>query len=209
MSYISRIAKYISQSKYSFGKMWPQSDVPQAKASKCPKITVLARIVTLISLVISLGIMRSNRPIWVGGSAVFFIDYKKIGSYHGWIISNGRYMLVSIIVGLAYNLLQTPFAAYYAIRGKRIINNTKFLLFEFYGDKVILSILATAVGAAFGVTTDLKTLSDGNKGISNDVRSKYDEFYSMAFVSAGFLFIGFITSGISSITSSFAVTKEE
>ncbi|KAF5939333.1 hypothetical protein HYC85_023592 [Camellia sinensis] len=201
MSYISRIAKYISQSKYSFGKMWPQSDVPQAKASKSPKITVLARIVTLISLVISLGIMRSNRPIWVGGSAVYFIDYKKIGSY--------QYMLVSIIVGLAYNLLQTPFAAYYAIRGKRIINNTKFLLFEFYGDKVILSILATAVGAAFGVTTDLKTLSDGNKGISNDVRSKYDEFYSMAFVSAGFLFIGFITSGISSITSSFAVTKEE
>ncbi|XP_028104175.1 CASP-like protein 4D1 [Camellia sinensis] len=181
--------------------MRPQSDVPQAKASKCPKITVLSRIVTLISLVISLGIMRSNRPIWVGGSAVYFIDYKKIGSY--------QYMLVSIIVGLAYNLLQTPFAAYYAIRGKRIINNTKFLLFEFYGDKVILSILATAVGAAFGVTTDLKTLSDGNKGISNDVRSKYDEFYSMAFVSAGFLFIGFISSGISSITSSFAVTKEE
>ncbi|KAL7180991.1 hypothetical protein ACSBR1_039951 [Camellia fascicularis] len=108
--------------------MWPQSDVPQAKASKCPKITVLSRIVTLISLVISLGIMRSNRPIWVGGSAVYFIDYKKIGSY--------QYMLFSIIVGLAYNLLQTPFAAYYAIRGKRIINNTKFLLFEFYGDKV-------------------------------------------------------------------------
>ncbi|GMP92766.1 hypothetical protein CsSME_00042854 [Camellia sinensis var. sinensis] len=93
-------------------------------ASKRPKITVVARIVTLISLVISLAIMRSNRPTL----GVYFIDYKKIGSY--------EYMLVSIIVGIAYNLLQTPFAAYYAIRGKRIINNTKFLLFEFYGDKV-------------------------------------------------------------------------
>ncbi|CAL5427730.1 unnamed protein product [Camellia sinensis] len=189
------IAKYISQSKYSFGKM----------ASKRPKITVVARIVTLISLVISLAIMRSNRPTL----GVYFIDYKKIGSYEGWIISNGRYMLVSIIVGIAYNLLQTPFAAYYAIRGKRIINNTKFLLFEFYGDKVVLCILATAVGAALGVSTDIKRLSDRDKGIPNDVRSKYDEFYSMAFVSAGFLFVGFITSGISSITSSFAVTKEE
>ncbi|CAL5354546.1 CASP-like protein 4D1 [Camellia sinensis] len=166
-------------------------------ASKRPKITVVARIVTLISLVISLAIMRSNRPTL----GVYFIDYKKIGSY--------EYMLVSIIVGIAYNLLQTPFAAYYAIRGKRIINNTKFLLFEFYGDKVVLCILATAVGAALGVTTDIKRLSDRDKGIPNDVRSKYDEFYSMAFVSAGFLFIGFITSGISSITSSFAVTKEE
>ncbi|CAL5427728.1 unnamed protein product [Camellia sinensis] len=40
-----------------------------------------------------------------------------------------------IVVGVAYNLLQTPFAADYAIRGKRLINHHGILHFDFYGDK--------------------------------------------------------------------------
>lgn len=48
-----------------------------------------------------------------------------------------RYVLYSMVIGFAYTCLQLPFAAYYVIIGKRLINRYGFLQYEFYGDKVI------------------------------------------------------------------------
>ncbi|KAI7995114.1 CASP-like protein 4D1 [Camellia lanceoleosa] len=75
---------------------------------------------------------------------------------------------------------------------------------------VISFILATGVGAGFGVTKDLKRIMDIlNKLSGNDLGSKLDYFFNKTYVSAGFLFIGFLTSGISSITSLLALSKKE
>ncbi|THG23947.1 beta-D-glucosyl crocetin beta-1,6-glucosyltransferase-like [Camellia sinensis] len=86
----------------------------------------------------------------------------------------------------------------------------KILLHPSIGGFVISFILATGVGPDFGVTKDLKRIMDIlNKLSGNDLGSKLDYFFNKTYVLAGFLFIGFRTSGISSITSLLALSKKE
>lgn len=44
-------------------------------------------------------------------------------------------MLATIVIGIAYTLMQTALTVYEATRGNRI-GGQGFLLFDFYGDKV-------------------------------------------------------------------------
>ncbi|CAA2995752.1 CASP 4D1 [Olea europaea subsp. europaea] len=82
---------------------------------------------------------------------------------------------------------------------------------------VLLSLLATGVGAAFGATLDLKKNLDDLDDILQEnydntalslIRAKLDDFFGKAYVSAGFLLFAFITSVISSVLSSLELTKK-
>ncbi|XP_022876081.1 CASP-like protein 4D1 [Olea europaea var. sylvestris] len=90
-------------------------------------------------------------------------------------------------------------------------------MYDFLGDKILLSLLATGVGAAFGATLDLKKNLDDlddilqenyNKVALSLIRVKLDDFFSKAYVSAGFLLIALLTSVISSVISSLDLTKK-
>lgn len=63
-------------------------------------------------------------------------------------------------------------------------------------------LLATAAGAAFGATMDLKS-----NFIRWDEESKTEDFLTMAYIPSAFLLLGGIATGISSVHSSLALTK--
>ncbi|KAI3816434.1 hypothetical protein L1987_16131 [Smallanthus sonchifolius] len=118
-----------------------------------------------------------------------------------------------MVAGFGYNLLQLPFAMYFFFTKKRLINNNVFLYFEFYGDKICLTLLATAVGSLFGATVETKKASSKIKAFdggydAKDYHSKTDDFCMMAYVSSAFLLIGFLSSMISSIMSSTALSNK-
>ncbi|KAK1416281.1 hypothetical protein QVD17_32070 [Tagetes erecta] len=82
--------------------------------------------------------------------------------------------------------------------------------------QLLLSLLATGVGAAFGATLDLKKnldqlddfLESIGQPLISRIRSKLDNFFNMAYVSAGFLLLAFLCSVASSILSSLALQKK-
>lgn len=76
---------------------------------------------------------------------------------------------------------------------------------------MVLALLATGVGAAFGATVDLKTKMDDletafevylNFNVFAPIVYKYDQFFQRAYFPAIFLLIAFLTSGVSSVLSS-------
>ncbi|KAL8258024.1 hypothetical protein R6Q59_030065 [Mikania micrantha] len=122
-----------------------------------------------------------------------------------------RYVFFGIAAGLFYILLHLPFDLYFFFRKKRLINNHAFLIYDFYGDKVCMILLATAVGSLFGATVETnsaakhiewfgKELSD-----AKDYHSKMREYCMLAHISAVFLLIGCFCSLISSVISSRAL----
>ncbi|CAK9170475.1 unnamed protein product [Ilex paraguariensis] len=163
-----------------------QSDVPLG--SKLRVIMVVARVVTFVSAIIAFAVMKTNNAT----TNQYRLRYKDISSY--------RYALLTMVVGVAYSLLQIPFAIYYLITGKRLVNRYAFLQFDFYGDKVTLVILASGIGAVFGATTDLDRAYNAEN---------FGDFFSMAYLSAGFLLIGTVSSGVSSVISSMTLSKRE
>ncbi|KAL3835283.1 hypothetical protein ACJIZ3_010019 [Penstemon smallii] len=149
-----------------------------------------ARVGTLGSLIVSIALLKTTD---VTLDNVQLLTYKDFHSY--------KYMFYAMLIGLAYTVLQVPFAIYYMRRKKHMINNFSFLKFVFYADKVMVFVLATGVGAAFGATMDLKKV---RWEVDN---SRLQDFFTMIYVSAAFLLVGCLTSGISSVHSSLALSK--
>ncbi|KAA8529896.1 hypothetical protein F0562_034500 [Nyssa sinensis] len=121
----------------------------QPQASKLLVANLVARVVTLASLVVSITIMKTNNEVYEVDSRKFFINYQEVVSF----------------------------------------------------------ILATGVGAAFGATVDLKRRLDSS-GNHSEHKSKFDDFFNVAYISAGFLLIGFFSSGVSSVISSLSLAKK-
>ncbi|XP_052205609.1 CASP-like protein 4D1 [Diospyros lotus] len=171
----------------------------KAQASKLPLVAAAARALTIVSVVIALAITKSNQVKLPGDDRYnyYLLSYKYVISY--------RYALAVILLAAVHNALQMPFAVYYAIRRKRLLNHSVFLKFEFYGDKIISYALGTAAGAYFGVTVD------GKRSIkyAQKWESKYNDFYNLAFVAAGFLLLGFLSCVASSFISSLAASQGE
>lgn len=73
-------------------------------------------------------------------------------------------------------------------------------------------LLATSTGAAFGATLEIKRGVDNLKTIdgkdASDYRSKMGDYSSMAYLSAGLLLIAFVSSAVSSIVSSLALSRK-
>ncbi|KAA8529895.1 hypothetical protein F0562_034501 [Nyssa sinensis] len=188
----------------------PQSESqPQPQPYKTLPITTLVlRVITLISLIVSLIILASDTATIKGEYREVTYRFKDLYAY--------RYMLSVIVIGLVYTFLQLPFAIHHASLGKRLMSPDGLPHFDFLGDKVVLCLLGTGVGAAFGATMDLKKSLDESDDLLeqyeitllSQFRSKLDNFFNMAYVSAGFLLIAFFSTIVSSVLSSLALSKK-
>lgn len=68
--------------------------------------------------------------------------------------------------------------------------------------QIIFGILAIGAGAALGATMDL------NRIVYNDNNSKFHHFLNLMYIPVAFLWAGIVTSGISSILSSYSLHKD-
>lgn len=179
---------------------------PQATPSTLmPTVALIVRLVSLASLVVSLSVMASNSEKLDSRTTVHFND---IYSY--------RYVVATCVIGMVYTLLQSSLLIYEVGSGKKIYDHPfPRVIFEFIGDKVILCLLATAVGAAFGATLDLKSKADELEdaledyvGFGSPSLAKLDDFLTRAYIPTIFLLIAFLTCGVSSVLSSLALAKK-
>ncbi|KAF5445577.1 hypothetical protein F2P56_034621 [Juglans regia] len=143
--------------------------------------SLILRILTLASIIASIVLLVTDKAIFEG---VQFGSFKDLITY--------RYVLSIASISGAYTVLQLPFAVYYASTGKRLIRNGYLPEFDFFGDKMISLLLATAVGAGFAVTIEIER-SPG---------SGFKNFYTRANVATGVLLIGTVCMVLVSVLSS-------
>ncbi|CAI0472826.1 unnamed protein product [Linum tenue] len=131
------------------------------------------------------------------------------------------FILVASVLVLVFNTVKVPFD----VRNLSLneFNPTKLTFkdliafkykcmpeFDFYGDKLVSYLLATAVGAGFLVCADLKvnldkmlkTLEDANTAGLGDSRENYDKFFNMGFLATTLLFLAFVCMAVVSVLSS-------
>ncbi|KAM3217986.1 CASP-like protein PIMP1 [Capsicum annuum] len=161
-------------------------------SSKLPLIKLVARLITIVCIVVSIIVLKSNTVTLDNGGK---LDYDYYNSY--------RYMLGVMLAGIIYNILHIPFAIYYLIAKKHLIKHKSFHHFEFYGDKITFGIIATAAGAALGATVDLQNV------VYTENNSKIHDFLGLMYIPDAFLVAAFVSSGISSVLSSLNLHKSE
>ncbi|XP_059291845.1 CASP-like protein PIMP1 [Lycium ferocissimum] len=167
-------------------------DEKPSSSSKIPLITLGARVVTLATLLVSWGVLQTSEVTFEYGGRLTYDHFRTYS-----------YTFFAVIAGAVYNLLHIPFAIYFLIRKKPLINHKVFRHIELYGDKIIFGILATGAGATLGATMDLQKIT------YIDHNSKFHAFLDLMYIPAAFLWAGLVSSGISSILSSLGLHKTE
>ncbi|PHT80901.1 CASP-like protein 4D1 [Capsicum annuum] len=154
-----------------------------------PYVSLIVRILTLICLLISFIVIATNNQTVSTVAGDVKIKFKDFYAY--------RYLIATVIIGMAYTLLQIAFSISLLTTGNRI-GGEGFLLFDFYGDKFISYFLVTGAAASFGMTQDLKQL----EGSDN-----YSKFLNTSNAAASLCLIGFFFAVASSIFSSYNLPK--
>ncbi|KAJ7975814.1 CASP-like protein [Quillaja saponaria] len=113
-----------------------------------------------------------------------------------------RYMLATIVIGFAYNLLQMAMSIYHVIKGNHLLSGDAAYLFDFYADKVISYLLATGAAAGLGVSKDIHPI------LKEIVGLPLDSFFAKTNASASLLLLGFVTTAIASVFSSYSLPKK-
>ncbi|KAK6790338.1 hypothetical protein RDI58_014138 [Solanum bulbocastanum] len=111
-----------------------------------------------------------------------------------------RYMISADVIGMAYTLLLIVLIFFQAKSGSPIDSGLAY--FEFYGDKIILFLLTTGAAAGLGLTVEYNRLKDNDETTQN-----MQNFINIANASASVLFLGSISSAISSVISSLNLPK--
>ncbi|KAI4352115.1 hypothetical protein L6164_006396 [Bauhinia variegata] len=161
------------------------SGVPPSRSTVSRTAVLVLRILTFVFLLIALILIAINKDSDLG------VKFSDVYSY--------RYMISTIVIGFAYNLLQMAFSFFGLVSGNRVITGNGGYLFDFYGDKVISYLLATGCGAGFGASKDLHNATDGYD-LSN--------FFAKSYASASLLLFGFLFTAVASIFSSYALPKK-
>ncbi|KAF3614029.1 CASP-like protein 4D1 [Capsicum annuum] len=167
-----------------------QPPPPPSPASIPPFVGLIVRILTFICLLISLILIATN-------THTTFDDYGdktkiKFNDFYAY-----RYLIATVIIGMAYTLLQTAFSIFFVTTGNRL-GGEGLCLFDFYGDKFISYLLVTGAAASFGMTQDLKNLQTGDE---------LNKFLNTANAAASLCLIGFLFAAASSIFSSYNLPK--
>ncbi|XP_009761561.1 CASP-like protein PIMP1 [Nicotiana tabacum] len=155
-----------------------------------PFVGLIVRVLTFICLLISLILIATNTktiPTNIGDVKIKFSDFYAY-----------RYLIATVVIGMAYTLLQTAFSIFLVTTGNRL-GGEGFCLFDFYGDKFISYFLATGAAASFGMTQDLKQLQNGDDTLN--------KFLGIADAAASLCLLGFIFAAVSSVFSSYALPK--
>ncbi|GMH07938.1 hypothetical protein Nepgr_009778 [Nepenthes gracilis] len=170
----------------------PLPPQPLVKPSKAmPTINVTLRFFTFIFLLIAMVIYSVDKGTMV------LPDASTVGVRFSDIIAY-RYVLSTIVIGLAYTLAQIPFTLYRIITGRYLMTGRSNILFDFYGDKFISYLLATGTAAGFGGTIDLRSALSG-LGVG--------DFFNEAGAAASLVLIAFCFSAGSSIISSYQLSS--
>ncbi|CAL9081924.1 unnamed protein product, partial [Musa textilis] len=121
-----------------------------------------------------------------------------------------RYVFSVAVIGCAYTLLQLPFAALNTIRGKKFLGRNTFPVYIFV-DLVFSLLFATAVGAGFGFTVDVKRhldklfrLDDGENPYANGI----DKALDLVHASTGFVLMATVCMAFIILTSNFALADK-
>ncbi|KDP38184.1 hypothetical protein JCGZ_04827 [Jatropha curcas] len=181
-----------------------------------PEISKALPITTLILRVFAMLLLLTSVIILATDSATFkaLLSSQEVTMRLKYIYSY-RYMLSAAVIGIAYTFFQLPFAIYHISTGKRLIKNVAAIYFDFFSDKVILCFLASGVGAGFGATYDLKENLDQlddifkklGSNLLSEFRTQMDDFFTMGYVSATLLLLGFLCFGVSSLLSFLTLFK--
>ncbi|TMW82296.1 hypothetical protein EJD97_006312, partial [Solanum chilense] len=96
--------------------------------NKIPLLVLIARVVTLASLLISSLVMYNNKVPYMNGQ----IDYT--------IFDTFRFVFAIMIMGICYTILLLPFAAYYTIAKKQLIDHHIFHLVQLIADQIMFGL---------------------------------------------------------------------
>ncbi|CAA3002237.1 CASP PIMP1 [Olea europaea subsp. europaea] len=157
------------------------SSAPPLSRVISPIVSLILRILTLVCLFVSLILLTTASHESI--TFTFFRAY--------------RYLCATIVIGLAYSLLQTAFTIFHVSTGNRIgVDGLDYI--DFYGDKVVSYVLATGAAASFGMTQELKNLDSG---------AGTTKFIMTTDAATSLCLLAFLFTAISSIFSSFALPK--
>ncbi|RDY13441.1 CASP-like protein 4D1, partial [Mucuna pruriens] len=157
---------------------------------------LLLRFVALAASAVTVALLFTNKVKFDDGTKLRFQDFYAY-----------RYEAVVAIIGVAYGILQLPFAIYYAVQQKRLIRNGCLPDFDFFGDKVISLVLATGVGVGFAVSMEFKKFLDDifdavGTSKHDPTRSTYDKFFVRGIVASAILLVACLSMAIVSVISS-------
>ncbi|QCD92368.1 hypothetical protein DEO72_LG5g430 [Vigna unguiculata] len=149
------------------------------------------RILALATSAVSMALLVTNDYTFQNGAELKYYDFS---SY-------------SFVVGIAaitfvYSVVQLPFAVYYAIKRKRVINNELLRKFDLYGDKVISLCLGVAIGSGFALSVELKEFIKDHVKASDDFKGTYNKILIRGFISSAFLLVTFLSVVVLSFISS-------
>ncbi|BAU02639.1 hypothetical protein LR48_Vigan10g042100 [Vigna angularis] len=151
------------------------------------------RIVALATSAASMALLVTNSYKFQNGAEV---NYQEFDSYS---------LVVAIAaITCAYSIVQLPFAVYYAIRHKRLINNGFLPKFDLYADQVISLSLGVAIGAGFALSVELKNfLTEHVINLNNfNFKGPYNKLLVQGLISSAFLLVTFFSMAILSFISS-------
>ncbi|CAA2941843.1 CASP 4D1 [Olea europaea subsp. europaea] len=161
-------------------------------ASQSVRNSVLVlRIFALLLLAASVALMVINNFTISDGTKTKFSD---LIAY--------RYVLATALAGVAYTLIQIPFAIYNVVNEKRLLRNGFLQEFDFYGDKIIAFLLATGVGVGFGVSCEIQRLIKQSGAGEDEETMKTNKFLDKGNISSGLLLGGFVCMAVLCILSS-------
>ncbi|WMV23472.1 hypothetical protein MTR67_016857 [Solanum verrucosum] len=165
-----------------------QPPLPPPTCTIPPFVGLIVRILTFICLLISLIIIATNteKSIDEDGNE----DKTKFNDFYAY-----RYLISTVIIGMAYTLLQSAFSIFFVTTGNRF-GGEGFCLFDFYGDKFISYFLVSGAAASFGMTQEFKRLAGSD-----------NKFLNTSNAAASLCLIGFFFSAASSIFSSYNLPK--
>ncbi|XP_022886901.1 CASP-like protein 4D1 [Olea europaea var. sylvestris] len=169
-------------------------------ASQSVRNSVLVlRIFALLLLATSVALMVINNFTNSDGTKTKFSD---LIAYSAAFLCTCRYVLATALAGVAYTLIQIPFAIYNVVNEKRLIRNGFLQEFDFYGDKIIAFLLATGVGVGFGVSCEIKRAIKQSGAVEDEETLKTNKFLDKGNISSGLLLGGFVCMAVLCILSS-------
>ncbi|KAK4280625.1 hypothetical protein QN277_012227 [Acacia crassicarpa] len=166
---------------------------------------LVLRIIALAASVVTIALMvTNNAKYYIPFFDIALLDVK----FQDFMAF--RYVVAVAAISAAYGIIQLPFALYYAVKQKRLVRNAFFPNFDFYGDKVISLLLATAIGAGIGVAYEAKksfeTSNFSGSGLDRRtidiLNSKVFKFYDRAIIASSVLALACLCMAIVSVLSS-------
>ncbi|BAT83045.1 hypothetical protein VIGAN_04014200 [Vigna angularis var. angularis] len=149
-------------------------------------VLLLMRVLTFVFLLIALILIATLKQTDADTE-----EQVKFSDFYAY-----RYMLATIIIGFAYNLLQMAFSIFTVVSGNRVLSGDGGYLFDFFADKMISYFMISGSAAGFGLTVEL------GRGVPSN------PFTDKANASASLLLIGFVFTAIASTITSFALPKK-